>query len=268
MQVSWFLLDEVTTLSKSDGKVTWQLSALLEADKRAKEFSRLQALGALKDKTVDFQTEQWVSLDKSDSDGVANSGDIIDEECSSQEIEANRQNTVDNEAPERDIEQELKKAYEDGYEAGQRFAKQESESNQSNIDVLIQSIDGEIQDLPAIWPVATALALEIATIICKKELETSRDIYIKYVTSVFKSIDLPEDIPIEIYLSDEVQGLFSEQVFDAALDGKLFDVKFDSELEYHDVRVEYDKVTIERYLQQDIDQVREQLVAQFPSDYA
>lgn len=262
------MLVEGTILSSFKGKVRWELNALLAADKRAKEFTRSQVAGELEKRATGFQVQEWARVEDKVSDRIADSdvkGDTVSREV---KVEDGIDEIAEIQPLERNFDQELKDAYDKGFEAGRVLTSEEAQSTQEGIEKLISNIKKEVRDLPAIWPVATDLSLEIATMICEWELGADQEKYIGLISRVFQAIDLPSNIPVELCLSEDVKDFINGEALDGLVSDKAVNLKFDSGLGYFDVRVAYDNVTIERYLHQDIDQLRDQLIAQFPSSIA
>ena len=253
-------------LSDQPGNVVWELNELLAADKRAKAFSKVKAKGDSHAAPDEFKVQEWVKIDQHRSlvaadDEPANPSELADSDC----IPADADADADAEPETRfDLERELADRYDKGYADGRASADAELRLRDQGLETLRHALETSLNELPPLWPAVTELSLDIANEICKASMHASREIYGAYISSAFEATDLPRDVPVNVYISEYARELLPEDFFTSLSEVRDLEIHTDPTLDEFDLRVAYGYVSIEKYLQQDIDQLREQLTTQFP----
>ena len=255
-------------LSDQPGNVVWELNELLAADKRAKAFSKVKAKGDSHAASDEFKVQEWVKIDQHRSLGAAddepeNSSKLADSDSMSADVDAD----VDADAePETrfDLERELADRYDKGYADGRASADAELRLRDQGLETFRHALETSLSQLPPLWPAVTELSLDIANEICKASMHASREIYSAYISSAFEATELPRDVPVNVYISEYARDLLPEDFFTSLSEVRDLEIHTDPSLDEFDLRVAYGYVSIEKYLQQDIDQLREQLTTQFP----
>ena len=251
-------------LSDQPGNVVWELNELLAADKRAKAFSKVKAKGDSHAASEEFKVQEWVKIDQHLSLGAAddepeNSSKLADSDCMPTDVD------VDVEPETRfDLERELADRYDKGYADGRASADAELRLRDQGLETFRHALETSLSELPPLWPAVTELSLDIASEICKVSMHGSSEIYSAYISSAFEATELPRDVPVNVYISEYARDLLPEDFFTSLSDIRDLEIHTDPTLDEFDLRVSYGYVSIEKYLQQDIDQLREQLTTQFP----
>ena len=257
-------------LSDQPGNVVWELNELLAADKRAKAFSKIKADGQLLTPPDEFKVQEWVKIDQNGSLVAADEplenlpqragGDGMPDGA---DADADADADAEPEAPV-DLERELADRYDIGYADGRASIEAEIHLRDQGLEKFRHALEASFSELPPLWPAVTELSLEIASEICKASMRGSREIYSTYISSAFEATELPRDVPVNVYISEYASNLLPEDFFTALSEVRDLETHVDSSLDEFDLRIEYGYVSIEKYLQQDIDQLREQLTTQFP----
>ena len=255
-------------LSDQPGNVVWELNELLAADKRAKAFSKVKAKGDSHAAPDEFKVQEWVKIDQHRSlvaadDEPENSSKLADGDRTPAEAEAEAEAEADVETR-FDLERELADRYDKGYTDGRASVEAELQLRDQGLETLRHALETSLNELPPLWPAVTELSLDIANEICKASMHASREIYGAYIRSAFEATELPRDVPVNVYISEYARDLLPEDFFTSLSDVRDLEIHTDPTLDEFDLRVSYGYVSIEKYLQQDIDQLREQLTTQFP----
>ena len=126
------------------------------------------------------------------------------------------------------------------------------------------AVQSEMAALPRVWPVVTDLCLDIARTVCLQSLRVNENTFRQYVTKALQEVELPEDVPVKIKVSPDMAELVSLDDLMALLVDQPVSLLVDAELSDGDITIQYDHVAIDRLLEHEFAQLREQLVAQFP----
>ena len=118
--------------------------------------------------------------------------------------------------------------------------------------------------LPRIWPVVTDLSLDIAKTVCLQSLRVDEQVFREYLNTALENIEFPEGVPVEIKVSSSMAAVLPEQQLSELLADRPVSLTVDPDLKDGDISVQYDHLVIDRLLECEFDQLREQLVAQFP----
>ena len=255
-------------LSDQPGNVVWELNELLAADKRAKAFSKVKAKGDSHAASDEFKVQEWVKIDQHRSlvaadDEPENSSKLADSDCIPADADADADAGAEPETR-IDLERELADRYDKGYADGRASADAELRLRDQGLETFRHALETSLSELPPLWPAVTELSLDIANEICKASMHASREIYSAYISSAFEATELPRDVPVNVYISEYARDLLPEDFFTSLSEVRDLEIHTDPSLDEFDLRVAYGYVSIEKYLQQDIDQLREQLTTQFP----
>jgi len=252
------------TLSKHDGNVAWELNELLAADRRARAFSESTVEGregggpgfeAMPWEAMGAETHEEARL--AEQAAQASLSENTDSETAGEE------EAVETPAP-FDLEAELQARYEEGIEEGKRLSEASQQSQQAMQERLIEALAQHFAALPAVWPIITDLALDIANTVCLQSLKQDPDLFKAYVLLALESAELPRDLPIEVRLSEGTASLVDQDMLTAKFPEQAFTIVTDAALADGDISVAYDQVTVDRLLEREFEQLREQLIAQFP----
>ena len=252
------------TLSKHDGNVAWELNELLAADRRARAFSESTVEGR-EGGGPGFETMHWEQIGAetleearlAEQAAQASLSENTDSETAGEE------EAVETPAP-FDLEAELQARYEEGIEEGKRLSEASQQSQQAMQERLIDALAQHFAALPAVWPIITDLALDIANTVCLQSLKQDPDLFKAYVLLALESAELPRDLPIEVRLSEGTASLVDQDMLTAKFPEQAFTIVTDAALADGDISVAYDQVTVDRLLEREFEQLREQLIAQFP----
>ena len=85
-----------------------------------------------------------------------------------------------------------------------------------------------------------------------------------YLNTALENIEFPEGVPVEIKVSSSMAAVLPEQQLSELLADRPVSLTVDPDLNDGDISVQYDHLVIDRLLDCEFDQLREQLVAQFP----
>ena len=266
MQVSWCLPAVEMILSKQDGNVAWELNELLAADRRARAFNEATIQGLDSGVTSGFETMHWEqigreTLEKSMAAEQEAQSALAENPASS---EVDDEEVADTPAP-FDFEAELQIRYEEGIEEGKRIATEGQQSAQETGDRFMEALANRFAELPALWPIITDLALDIANTVCLRSLSIEPAVFKDYVLRALESADLPKDLPIEIRLSKGTASMVDQEVLSTRFPDRPISISVSEELEDGDISIAYDQITVDRLLEREFEQLREQLIAQFPN---
>ena len=121
-----------------------------------------------------------------------------------------------------------------------------------------------MEALPRVWPVVTDLSLDIAKTVCLQSLRLNENAFRQYLTMALQEMEFPESVPVDIKVSAAMAELVSLDELAELLSDQPVSLSVDANLSDGDITIQYDHVTIDRLLEREFAQLREQLVAQFP----
>jgi len=265
MRVNWCLQVVEMTLSKAGDTVVWELNELLAADRRARAFSEASVAGELSGRPLGFETSRWQKLgDESDEDAEVSAEEQAQLEGT--EVAADSEAEADA-APEEapiDMDALLEARYQEGLAEGIRQSNLESQQREALAERVVEAIQREMGALPKVWPVLTDLSLDIAKTVCLRALQTDETFFREYLHRALQQAELPEDIPIEIKVSQAMAAWVPEARLSEMLPDQPVTLSIDPALADGDISIQYEHIAIERLLEGEFEQLREQLVAQFP----
>ena len=254
------------TLSKASDTVVWELNELLAADRRAKAFSEASAAGDLSARPMGFEEAHWQQIsgdtetkaEEHESDfESAEEADLADGETATDEAEAEEREEID-------VDQLLEAKFQEGVAEGIRQSNLESQQREALAERLFEAIQAQMDALPRIWPVVTDLSLDVARTVCLQSLRLDEKVFRAYLDTALEKIEFPESVPVEIKVSASMAALLPEQQLSGLLADRPVSLTVDPDLKDGDISVQYDHLVIDRLLECEFDQLREQLVAQFP----
>ena len=264
MQASWCLRAAEMTLSKANDTVVWELNELLAADRRAKAFSEASVAGELAERSLGFETSRWEKLrDSTDTDAEASAEDEQSPEGADEVIGGETDDTAAEEAPV-DVDALLEAKYQEGIAEGVRQSNLENQQREALAERVVEAIQREMAALPRVWPVVTDLSLDIAKTVCLSALRTDEAFFRDYLHRALQQAELPEDIPVEIKVSQAMAAWVPQERLTEMLSDQPVILSIDPALADGDISIQYEHIAIERLLEGEFDQLREQLVAQFP----
>ena len=253
-------------LSNPNEKVVWELNELLAADRRAKAFNEASIAGEYAERAGGFEEAHWQQLDGA-TQLEEESANIEDDLAASETA-----NEDETEAPEDehevedaiDIDQLLESKYQEGVAEGIRQSNLESQQREALAERFFAAIGSEMEALPRVWPVVTDLSLDIAKTACLQSLRLDENAFRQYVMSALQAVEFPERVPVNIKVSPAMAELIALDQLSESLSDHSVALQVDEKLSDGDITIQYDQVTIDRLLEREFAQLREQLVAQFP----
>jgi flagellar biosynthesis/type III secretory pathway protein FliH len=252
------------TLSKHHENVAWELNELLAADRRARAFNESTVEGR-DSHNPGFEAMHWEQIGKEALERA-----LLAEQAAQSLLSENvdSDSAVAEEAEDTpaafDLEAELQARYEEGIEEGKRLSEAAQQSHQEIHERLMEALDQQFAALPAIWPIITDLALDIASTACLQSLKLDANLFKSYVLRALESAELPKELPVEIRLSEATASLFDQDELATQFPEQPVTIVADAKLADGDISVAYDQVTVDRLLEREFEQLREQLIAQFP----
>ena len=250
-------------LSEADKTVVWELNELLAADRRAKAFSEASVGGEYVRRSGGFEEAHWQAVHSDpDPEEVLTEA----EEPANREIELEAEAREDDAEVEEviDVDQLLDSRYQEGVAEGIRQSNLDSQQREALAEKFLESIRSEMAALPRVWPVVTDLSLDIAKTVCLQSLRLNENVFRQYINKALREVELPEDVPVEIRVSPAMAELASLDELEALLADHPISMVISPDLSDGDITIQYEQVAIDRLLEREFAQLREQLVAQFP----
>ena len=265
MPANWYLRVVETTLSKATDTVVWELNELLAADRRAKAFSEASAAGDLSARPMGFEEAHWQQIstdndtdeEESDLESAEESASDAADVAATGEAEAGEEQEID-------IDQLLEAKFQEGVAEGIRQSNLESQQREALAERFFEAIQTQMDALPRIWPVVTDLSLDIAKTVCLQSLKVDEQAFRAYLNTALEHIEFPEGVPVEIKVSAAMAAVLPEEQLSEMLADRPVSLTVNPDLNDGDISVQYDHLVIDRLLECEFDQLREQLVAQFP----
>ena len=266
MQASWCWPAAEMILSNAKEKVVWELNELLAADRRAKAFSEASISGEYAERNGGFEEAHWQQLDDV-SEPEQELDDTEDEPVPAAAVDENDIDALEDEREaeaEVGIDQLLEARYQEGIAEGIRQSNLESQQREALAERFCAAIGSEMEALPRVWPVVTDLSLDIAKTVCLQALRLDESRFRHYVTNALQAVEFPDSVPVHIKVSPAMAEMISLELLSESLSDHPVSLEADVKLSDGDITIQYDHVTIERLLEREFAQLREQLVAQFP----
>lgn len=253
-------------LSNANEKVVWELNELLAADRRAKAFNEASVAGEYAERAGGFEEAHWQQLDDA-SEPEQELADAEDEPAAADAVDENEIAALEDESEaeaEVDIDQLLEARYQEGIAEGIRQSNLESQQREALAERFCAAIGSEMEALPRVWPVVTDLSLDIAKTACLQSLRLDENSFRHFVTSALQAVEFPDSVPVYIKVSPAMAEMVSLEQLSESLSDHPVSLQADEKLSDGDITIQYDHVTIDRLLEREFAQLREQLVAQFP----
>ena len=250
-------------LSEADKTVVWELNELLAADRRAKAFSEASVGGEYAKRSTGFEEAHWQTIG---GDADMDEAHTETEEPPAGEIEGDTE-VLENDAELEevvDVDQLLEERYQEGIAEGIRQSNLESQTREALVERFYEVVQSEMAALPRVWPVVTDLSLDIAKTVCLQSLRLNENIFRQYLSKALEAVEFPQDVPVEIEVSPAMADLVSLGELETMLVDQPVSLGVDPELSDGDISIHFDQVVIDRLLEREFAQLREQLVAQFP----
>ena len=253
------------TLSKDSDTVVWELNELLAADRRAKAFSEASAAGDISARPMGFEEAHWQKI-SGETETVEHESDFESaEEAKLEDGETAAADEAEGEEREEiNIDQLLEAKFQEGVAEGIRQSNLESQQREALAERFFDAIQVQMDALPRIWPVVTDLSLDVAKTVCLQSLRVDEQVFREYLNTALENIEFPEGVPVEIKVSSSMAEVLPEQQLSELLGDRPVSLTVDPDLKDGDISVQYDHLVIDRLLECEFDQLREQLVAQFP----
>ena len=255
------------TLSKASDTVVWELNELLAADRRAKAFSEASTAGDISARPMGFQEAHWQKISsETETEAVEHESDFESaEEAKLADGETAAADEAEGEEREEiDIDQLLEAKFQEGVAEGIRQSNLESQQREALAERFFDAIQVQMDALPRIWPVVTDLSLDVAKTVCLQSLRVDEQVFRAYLNTALENIEFPQGVPVEIKVSSSMAAVLPEQQLSEMLADRPVSLTVDPDLKDGDISVQYDHLVIDRLLECEFDQLREQLVAQFP----
>ena len=253
-------------LSNPNEKIVWELNELLAADRRAKAFNEASVAGEYAERAGGFEEAHWQQLDDA-SEPEQELADAEDDPAAADAVDENEIAALEDESEaeaEVDIDQLLEARYQEGIAEGIRQSNLESQQREALAERFCAAIGSEMEALPRVWPVVTDLSLDIAKTACLQSLRLDENRFRHFVTSALQAVEFPDSVPVHIKVSPAMAEMISLDQLSESLSDHPVSLQADEKLSDGDITIQYDQVTIDRLLEREFAQLREQLVAQFP----
>ena len=265
MPANWYLRVVEMTLSKATDTVVWELNELLAADRRAKAFSEASAAGDLSARPMGFEEAHWQQIStETDTDEKESDLESAEESVSDAADVAVTDEAEAGEEQEIDIDQLLEAKFQEGVAEGIRQSNLESQQREALAERFFEAIQTQMDALPRIWPVVTDLSLDIAKTVCLQSLRVDEQAFRAFRNTALESVEFPQGVPVEIKVSAAMAAVLPEEQLSEMLADRPVSLTVDPDLKDGDISVQYDHLVIDRLFECEFDQLREQLVAQFP----
>ena len=254
-------------MSKASDTVVWELNELLAADRRAKAFSKASATGDLSERPMGFEEANWQKISSgTETEAAEHESDFESaEEAKLEDGETAAADEAEGEEREEiDIDRLLDAKFQEGVAEGIRQSNLESQQREALAERFFDAIQVQMDALPRVWPVVTDLSLDIAKTVCLQSLRVDEQVFREYLNTALENIEFPEGVPVEIKVSSSMAAVLPEQQLSELLADRPVSLTVDPDLNDGDISVQYDHLVIDRLLDCEFDQLREQLVAQFP----
>ena len=265
MPANWYLRVVEMTLSKATDTVVWELNELLAADRRAKAFSDASAAGDFSARSMGFEEAHWQQIStENDTDEEESDLESAEESASDAADVASTDEAEAVEEQEIDIDQLLEAKFQEGVAEGIRQSNLESQHREALAERFFEAIQTQMDALPRIWPVVTDLSLDIAKTVCLQSFRVDEQAFRSYLNTALENMEFPEGVPVELKVSAAMAAVLPEEQLSEMLADRPVSLTVDPDLKDGDISVQYDHLVIDRLLECEFDQLREQLVAQFP----
>jgi hypothetical protein len=281
------------TLSNPDpnrGAVSWQLTELLAANKRAKSFSSA-TLADLSETDGGFEKIAWQQFSDLDSIaplapaaatvdnislelGLASDEEIVptvpsgvEQNKSSQVLEFETEEGAEIFAdPEIDEGQELEdekqlsadsdlesRSFMAGLVEGRRLEAEERSLQAENLhrcESVLEDIRAKLEEMPPLWSQLGELTSLVAETLVREKLSIDDSLLSRFYKSVIEEACIKEQVPVVVELNGQIEEWFAQSGLTLDFNDRVT-IKVDPTLSIGDIRISFDEVAVEKMLTAD-----------------
>jgi hypothetical protein len=281
------------TLSNPDpnrGAVSWQLTELLAANKRAKSFSSA-TLADLSETDGGFEKIAWQQFSDLDSIaplapaaatvdnislelGLASDEEIVptvpsgvEQNKSSQVLEFESEEDAEifadsevDEGQELEDEKQLSadsdlesKSFLAGLAEGRRLEAEERSLQAENLhrcESVLEDIRAKLEEMPPLWSQLGELTSLVAETLVREKLSIDDSLLSRFYKSVIEEACIKEQVPVVVELNGQVEEWFAQSGLTLDFNDRVT-IKVDPSLSIGDIRISFDEVVVEKMLTAD-----------------
>jgi hypothetical protein len=281
------------TLSNPDpnrGAVSWQLTELLAANKRAKSFSSA-TLADLSETDGGFEKIAWQQFSDLDSIaplapaaatidnislelGLASDEEIVptvpsgvEQNKSSQVLEFESEEDAEifadsevDEGQELEDEKQLSadsdlesKSFLAGLAEGRRLEAEERSLQAENLhrcESVLEDIRAKLEEMPPLWSQLGELTSLVAETLVREKLSIDDSLLSRFYKSVIEEACIKEQVPVVVELNGQIEEWFAQSGLTLDFNDRVT-IKVDPTLSIGDIRISFDEVVVEKMLTAD-----------------
>lgn len=281
------------TLSNPDpnrGAVSWQLTELLAANKRAKSFSSA-TLADLSETDGGFEKIAWQQFSDLDSIaplapaaatvdnislelGLASDEEIVptvpsgvEQNKSSQVLEFESEEDAEifadsevDEGQELEDEKQLSadsdlesKSFLAGLAEGRRLEAEERSLQAENLhrcESVLEDIRAKLEEMPPLWSQLGELTSLVAETLVREKLSIDDSLLSRFYKSVIEEACIKEQVPVVVELNGQIEEWFAQSGLTLDFNDRVT-IKVDPSLSIGDIRISFDEVVVEKMLTAD-----------------
>ena len=278
------------TLSNPDpnrGAVSWQLTELLAANKRAKSFSSA-TLADLSETDGGFEKIAWQQFSDLDSIaplapaaatidnislelGLASDEEIVptvpsgvEQNKSSQVLEFESEEDAEifadseiDEGQELEDEKQLSadsdlegKSFLAGLAEGRRLEAEERSLQAENLhrcESVLEDIRAKLEEMPPLWSQLGELTSLVAETLVREKLSIDDSLLSRFYKSVIEEACIKEQVPVVVELNGQIEEWFAQSGLTLDFNDRVT-IKVDPSLSIGDIRISFDEVVVEKML--------------------
>ena len=272
------------------GAVSWQLTELLAANKRAKSFSSA-TLADLSETDGGFEKIAWQQFSDLDSIaplapaaatvdnislelGLASDEEIVptvpsgvEQNKSSQVLEFETEEGAEIFAdPEIDEGQELEdekqlsadsdlesRSFMAGLVEGRRLEAEERSLQAENLhrcESVLEDIRAKLEEMPPLWSQLGELTSLVAETLVREKLSIDDSLLSRFYKSVIEEACIKEQVPVVVELNGQIEEWFAQSGLTLDFNDRVT-IKVDPTLSIGDIRISFDEVAVEKMLTAD-----------------
>lgn len=281
------------TLSNPDpnrGAVSWQLTELLAANKRAKSFSSA-TLADLSETDGGFEKIAWQQFSDLDSIaplapaaatvdnislelGLASDEEIVptvpsgvEQNKSSQVLEFESEEDAEifadseiDEGQELEDEKQLSadsdlesRSFLAGLAEGRRLEAEERSLQAENLhrcESVLEDIRAKLEEMPPLWSQLGELTSLVAETLVREKLSIDDSLLSRFYKSVIEEACIKEQVPVVVELNGQIEEWFAQSGLTLDFNDRVT-IKVDPSLSIGDIRISFDEVVVEKMLTAD-----------------
>lgn len=281
------------TLSNPDpnrGAVSWQLTELLAANKRAKSFSSA-TLADLSETDGGFEKIAWQQFSDLDSIaplapaaatvdnislelGLASDEEIVptvpsgvEQNKSSQVLEFESEEDAEifadseiDEGQELEDEKQLSadsdlesRSFLAGLAEGRRLEAEERSLQAENLhrcESVLEDIRAKLEEMPPLWSQLGELTSLVAETLVREKLSIDDSLLSRFYKSVIEEACIKEQVPVVVELNGQIEEWFTQSGLTLDFNDRVT-IKVDPSLSIGDIRISFDEVVVEKMLTAD-----------------